>query len=340
MRVEGSLSPCRYFEPAAGPPPGARGAVSAPGTTPNEGIIEVEKGKAICKVPIPSTQGRSQLAIAPARADQHDSRVKSVARGLLDTVGGVLHGAAAGLLRMFSDVRHGLWATIARPFRTVADVTVFALAKTVSTLLTAVGLEPKGRGLTGPERDLARRVFGPRFPIDDVEIKEGASVLSAFAPARTVGATIYVSPEHSPLQPETLVHEMVHVWQFMHGGLGYISESLADQAVAGLGGSRNGAYDFSGPIKAGKSWDQLHAEQQAELIETAASCGYFDSDAAAKHTRVIVDGVDYTRFVEQGLAHIREGRGMPLRMDNPVHRISLLLLDRAVRHSSAKATAA
>jgi hypothetical protein len=66
----------------------------------------------------------------------------------------------------------------------------------------------------------------------------------------------------------TLVHELVHVWQYQKNGGAYISDSLWHQSKALLTeGSRGGAYDVT--LVPGRSIHEYTAEQQAVIVEWA-----------------------------------------------------------------------
>jgi hypothetical protein len=56
----------------------------------------------------------------------------------------------------------------------------------------------------------------------------------------------------------TFIHEMTHVWQYMHG-LHVAADSLSNQLAYG-----DEAYDYDKP--AGLAWDLYNVEQQAEIV--------------------------------------------------------------------------
>ena len=56
----------------------------------------------------------------------------------------------------------------------------------------------------------------------------------------------------------TFIHEMTHVWQYMHG-LHVAADSLSNQLAYG-----DEAYDYDKP--AGLDWDLYNVEQQAEIV--------------------------------------------------------------------------
>jgi hypothetical protein len=124
--------------------------------------------------------------------------------------------------------------------------------------------ETGSRPLTEPERRLAERVFGRSIDYSRVRIVE-TSVL----PGTTVGNVIRMEPGFSiryASHAEVLIHELTHVWQYQHGGTGYMSVALRTQIAASLRtGSRNEAYDYV-PDRA-KSFFDFTPEQQGLIVE-------------------------------------------------------------------------
>lgn len=243
------------------------------------------------------------------RSPQTDSRPVAVLHEVGNGIVGAVFGFFHGLAKTASDVAHGSLRALARPFEVAASIAIFEFAKVTSAVLTAVGLEPKGRRLNDEERATLQRMFGGSLDLSAIRIKENAGAMTVGDTARTIGDTIYF-PGKADLK--TLQHEAVHAWQFSHGGTLYLAGSLEAQGAAWLKTrDRNDAYRFEKDVQAGRSWRELNPEQQAELMETAAGRGYFASDDAPKHTRVIsaTDGRDYTDAVEHGLAQMRAGKG-------------------------------
>jgi hypothetical protein len=134
------------------------------------------------------------------------------------------------------------------------------------------------RPLTGPEKTYAGEIFRNSIDLDKVTITKN-SALAAGA-SRTFKNTINFTdnkfkPNSTDLTDDgsphdgmhTLIHELVHVWQYQNQGLEYISSSLVPQAVAGSRGSRSAAYDWRDAAKNNIPWPEWNAEQQAKCIE-------------------------------------------------------------------------
>ena len=100
-----------------------------------------------------------------------------------------------------------------------------------------------------------------------------------------------------------LVHEVTHVWQYIHGGGDYKIGS----AYARLRYGSTAPYDWESTVDKGTAWADLGVEQQAEFVEDASIAGCFHSladvgDPGYLEFRVMADvnddgRADYCRFV-------------------------------------------
>lgn len=165
------------------------------------------------------------------------------------------------------------------------------------------GLSP-GRPLTEGERRLAHEVFGPSLDAGAVRITRDS--LLAVVSATSVCNRINLRSDHghfagdgldlAPGMDATLVHELVHCWQYQHGGVAYMAESLRAQGLAMLlGRTRRGAYDWRAAEARGRPWHRWNPEQQAQCIE--------DWWQASR------SGFRVTPAQHQAIALVRAGRG-------------------------------
>ena len=157
------------------------------------------------------------------------------------------------------------------------DALLLALVRLVSALQTLLGVEPAGRPLDERERALLRCVFGRGLDERPLRLKHGRLGLlglprRAFVVADTVHVPARLSDPCSLAEraPALLVHELVHVWQHRRHGTRYLSECLLAQWL-GEG------YNVAVALEAGRGWDELNFEQQAELLERAFAAGWFDA---------------------------------------------------------------
>ena len=132
------------------------------------------------------------------------------------------------------------------------------------------------RALTADEIAMAAEIFADSLDCAPVRLTRD-SVMAFGAPkvicntvhlrsdwGHFVGSSLSLTPEGV----QTLVHELVHVWQYQNGGLAYISASLSAQLTAWMRtGSRGSAYRWREPLSAGLPWSAWNPEQQAQAIE-------------------------------------------------------------------------
>ena len=218
-----------------------------------------------------------------------------------------LGAMARGLGRLFTGDFVGAGRAMWKGLLHMASPVVMGTLQGVSAVQTALGLEKPGRKLTAQETIELRRVFGPAVDLGKVRVKEGGSgLLTAFSPRPfCMGNTIYIPrPDKSPRQRlSTLVHEMVHVWQFQNGGTTYVSSSIHGQ-TAGAG------YDFASGVREGLPFDAMGAEQQAQMIQTAFDYGCFGEGGRVGWFRD-ESGLDCTEYLREAMARVRIGLGAP-----------------------------
>jgi hypothetical protein len=211
-----------------------------------------------------------------------DDRIKAAAKGWVDDLVANAKAYGADLMRSMESIAKGFDKLSRGDLSGLHDITsgmlgagaldhLHALARltmdTISAVQTAVGLEPIGRSLRDDEVAALRQVFGDSIDYSQVTIKEGSAGIFAGDRPITMGNTIYMKDDRSF---ETLVHEMAHVWQFQNGGNDYMLEAgWAQFSNWAQGNATRVAYDWTRDID--KGWAALNPEQQAHLIEDAAS---------------------------------------------------------------------
>ncbi len=157
----------------------------------------------------------------------------------------------------------------------------------------------RGRALTGVERSLAQAVFGNSIDYARVRlIPTGIWHLRY-----TTVANVIRIPEKftimDPVMAEWLIHEMTHIWQYQHGGTGYISEALAGAIAKG----RQLVYKYE--IVPGKSFFEFTPEQQASIVQN-----YFRMLQDRAKPRPSSGSIDVKRYLSNHRAE--SGKGISL----------------------------
>lgn len=175
---------------------------------------------------------------------------------------------------------------------------------------------PDKRSLSESELQQARKVFGSGLNYTPVRVEKMGSFTEFLNGSRayTMGNIINL-PGKAHAYPtqyvSIIIHELVHVWQYQHGGWGYVPNAVLSQTFGG-------GYDFAKALRQGKSWAKMNPEQQAQMIQDAFRGVYFDTPDALfgvmNNKGVVVrpgtqppDGfTDYTSALVDALAVLRK----------------------------------
>ena len=141
--------------------------------------------------------------------------------GALRILGGILSLNGGLILKGLDDIVSGLVGSI-----------VIIVGKILEILQTASSFQGGGRPLTKAERDLLRRIYRNSLSLGVIRINDNSAGAFNLSPDPFVlGNTIFlkgknVNPDDPAGEPEILVHESVHVWQYQHEGSGYVGRAL------------------------------------------------------------------------------------------------------------------
>jgi hypothetical protein len=134
---------------------------------------------------------------------------------------------------------------------------------------------PDKRSLSEAELVAARKVFGEglKYPLVRVEKMGSFTELINGSRAYTLGNTINL-PGKAHAYPHqyvsVIIHELVHVWQYQHGGWGYVPSALKAQFIGD-------GYDFAKALREGKPWVKMNPEQQGQMIQDTFRGAYFET---------------------------------------------------------------
>ena len=129
-------------------------------------------------------------------------------------------------------------------------------------------VKPNSRALTEAEKALASEVFGKSINWKRVRLDEWALLGPPQKQFCYVG--FYVINSWRKMSPTTLIHELVHVWQFQQVGSSYIARALWAQ-------QQREAYNYGGyaaleiAYKEERGLLAFNFEQQADIIADAFS---------------------------------------------------------------------
>lgn len=181
---------------------------------------------------------------------------------------------------------------------------------------TTVSL-PDKRPLSENELHAARKVFVSALDYLSVRVEKMGALTELINGSRayTIGNTINL-PSMAYAYPDKythiVIHELVHVWQYQHGGWGYVPSAALAQTLGD-------GYDFAKALRDGKPWTKMNPEQQAQMIQDAYRGVYFDTPFALfgvlndkgcvvrSNTKPPDGFTDYTSALEEALAVIRKG---------------------------------
>ncbi|MCP5467799.1 MAG: hypothetical protein H7A32_00845 [Deltaproteobacteria bacterium] len=200
----------------------------------------------------------------------------------------------------------------------IVGAVIYAAGQIVLTVKEIFQQSLDSRGLNSEERAILEPIFGNSIDYDAVKIKTGdagsffsdsnagiahGNNLIMHANKETVGQERY---------EEILVHEMVHIWQYQNFGVGIFGTSVVDQSINSTEESRD--WTKAAPEK---GWNQLKAEQQAELIEQLFFSGYFDEPLPENRTFFFDtngDGQDedLTAYAAAAMESLLRGEGKPV----------------------------
>jgi hypothetical protein len=195
--------------------------------------------------------------------------VGAAVKGVLGVVGGILGGVlriVGGILRLDpGPILQGLGDI----FSGIGGAVLVILGKLVALVQVVLLIQDTERPLTAEERRLLRLVFHRSIALHNVRLVPGrAGVFGVNDRPFTLGNTVYLKGRDPRKEPELLVHECVHVWQYQNEGARYASDALAAQAV------EDDAYAWEDEISRGHTkWVDFNREAQAQLFEDTYTDG-------------------------------------------------------------------
>ena len=177
-------------------------------------------------------------------------------------------------------------------------------------------VEARERRLTAQEIRLLRRIFRDSIAYYNVRLVEGrAGLFGLNSRPFALGNTIYLKDRSVSREPDLLVHECTHIWQYQKIGARYTSDALGAQFLV------EDAYNWEKEVGRGKDlWARFNPEAQASFLQDAYVWGeiikdglvvargggvFYDADGESTVGRLIVRAVDHTARADTAMALVR-----------------------------------
>jgi len=241
--------------------------------------------------------------------------VGSVVKGVFGIVGGVIAGViriVGGILSLDGDlIVKGLLDIVSG----IAGAIIFIVGKAISLVQTVFLLQSPERRLTREEKSMLKRVFRESVALYNVRLIEGfAGIYSVNSRPFTLGNTIYLKDHVVSAEPELLVHEVTHVWQYQNTGSRYASDAIGAQWFV------DNAYSWEDEIARGNDdWVEFNLEAQAAFLEDIYTDGdlltgstvehgngrFYDADGKKAIGRFDYNGAHHTDRANEGVAVVR-----------------------------------
>ena len=213
-----------------------------------------------------------------------------------DLVGAIIKGVSSfvaglisGLIRIVGGIFSLDWSLIREGLIDIGSGFLGGLiiigGKLISFVQTvSYFLQPNKRELTAEEKRLLKRVFRDSLTLYNIRLVEGfAGLFSLNSRPFTLGDVIYLKNRDLSAEPELLVHECVHVWQYRNVGARYTSDALGAQWFGN-------EYNWQKKIQEGRTdWVDFNLESQGKFLEDL----YTDGELIEGHSILRGNGVFY-----------------------------------------------
>jgi hypothetical protein len=254
--------------------------------------------------------------------------IGDVVSGVTDLVGsaikgvfGIIGGVIAGGIRVVFGGIGGLLSWDGRVFvKGLVDIVsgiggavVVIVGKAIGLVQSIIPLQWGKRPLTRSERAILRRVFRESVALYNIRIIEGfAGIYSINDYPFTLGNTVYMKNFNPAKNPDLLVHECTHVWQYQNLGTRYAADAIGAQWFA------NNAYDWESELSLGHNrWQDFNAEAECKFLEDVFDDGrvigmpatgngeFYDNDPVGSNVEFVFNSIDRTVLAKDSVAYVR-----------------------------------
>lgn len=206
--------------------------------------------------------------------------ITNLAGAIIKAGFGIIAGVLGGLIRIIAGILCLSWPLILKGLidigSGIAGAIIIMLGTLVSLGQRIIFGQNNERPLTKEEKARLKSVFHLSVSLYNIRVIEGWSGLfgTTSKDAFTLGNTIYSNQTNFTANPEILVHECVHVWQYQNLGPRYTSDALGAQVLYGRNGSGNDAYSWRAELDRGNTlWQNFNKEAAAALIQNIWKVG-------------------------------------------------------------------
>jgi len=158
-----------------------------------------------------------------------------------------------------------------------------------------------------------RKIFKSSLALYNIRLVEGwCGVIMIDDRPFNFGNTVFLKYIKVADEPDVLVHECTHTWQFQNVGARYLADAIFVQIFM------KDPYDWKNEIKMGKDkWWLFNRESQAQLMEDVFKKGkiegseseklglFYDADDEAKMKRFSVANTNFTDLANDAVNTVR-----------------------------------
>ena len=253
--------------------------------------------------------------------------------GAFDLIGSVIKGISSfltgvisGMIRILGGILGLKWALLLEGLIDIGSGTLGAIivigGKLISLFQTLTYfLQPNKRKLTTDEKRRLKHVFWDSLALYNVRLVNGfAGLFSVNSRPFALGNTIYMKNQDVSKNPDLLVHECIHVWQYQSIGARYTADALRTQWFGN-------AYDWQQDVEQGRTnWVHFNKEAQGKFHEDLYDKGellhgvgvlkckgaFYHADDQGKFGRFVLDNVNHTDRANDAVEALRSKKSYRL----------------------------
>lgn len=237
--------------------------------------------------------------------------------GLVKGIGSIFAGLLGGLLRIigsilvlnFPQILIGGWDILSGTLSAI----ILTEGHVIMLVQTILLLQPHRRPLSEKEKRMLKKIFKSSLALYNIRVVEGWCGFFMYDNRPfNFGNMVFLKDRKVADEPDLLVHECTHTWQFQNVGARYLAD-----AILVLTFMKN-PYDWENEIKMGKDrWVLFNRESQAQFMEDIYMKGkiegsgskkiglFYDADSKTKVGRFSVKRKNFTELANDAVDTVR-----------------------------------